>query len=286
MTAVQSISAQGMPSAAPGPLAGLKAVSLAQNLPGPVALAMLVADGIAATKVEPPAGDMLRHGARVWYAELHNGCDVRTVDLRSDAGRAELQALLREADLLITSQRPSALARLGVAADALAALNPRLCWVEIVGDADAPELPGHDLTYQLQAGLIAPPAMPRTLIADLGGARDGARAALALLLGRERGSLQRHRVVGLKQAAEGFAAPVRHGITREGGLLSGAMPVYRIFALADGWAAVAAIEPHFAAAFMREAGDDPASFFASRRVADIDALARQHDLPISTVARI
>lgn len=265
------------------PLAGIRAVSLAQNLPGPVALSMLVADGIEATKIEPPAGDMLRHGSPGWYAELTQGCSVRTIDLRSDDGRRELRERLASADLLLTSQRPSALARMGLTRDLLASLNPDLCWVEIVGDTKAPETPGHDLTYQLEAGLLAPPAMPRTLIADLAGAREAARAALALLLGRARGGAARHRRVGLRQAAEGFAAPVVHGMTGDRGPLSGAMPIYRLYRLVDGWAAVAAIEPHFAAGFSREVGADPDTFFAGLTVATATALACAHDLPISAV---
>lgn len=155
-----------------------------------------------------------------------------------------------------------------------------------MGDVDRPELPGHDLTYQMEAGLAAPPSMPLTLIADLGGAGYAARAGLALLLGREHGSADRHRTVGLKQAAEGFAAPVRYGLTRGGGPLSGALPGYSIFALKNGWAAVAAIEPHFAARFVEMTGEDPDGFFASRLVSEISALARTRDLPISTVPHL
>src|SRR6188474_2768651 len=120
------------------PLAGMRVISLAQNLPGPVALSVLIADGINAIKFEPPVGDLLRRAAPAWYAELTRGCSVRAIDLRSEEGQRELREEFVSADLLLTSQRPSALARLGVSQDALADLNPDLCWVEIVGDTDAP----------------------------------------------------------------------------------------------------------------------------------------------------
>lgn len=265
------------------PLAGMHVVSLAQNLPGPVALSMLAADGMQATKIEPPTGDLLRLAAPAWYAELTRGCMVQAVDLRSEDGRRELRAVLTSADLLLSSQRPSALARLGVSTDALADINPDLCWVEILGDTEAPEIPGHDLTYQLEAGLLSPPIMPRTLVADLAGARQAVRAALTLLLGRSRGCSARHRQVGLRQAAEDFAAPVYHGMTGDRGPLSGAMAAYRLYRLVDGWAAVAAIEPHFAAAFTRQVGADPEAFFARQTVATTTALAHAHDLPISAI---
>jgi alpha-methylacyl-CoA racemase len=265
------------------PLAGLRVVSLAQNLPGPVAVSMLTADGIEATKIEPPTGDLLRRAAPAWYAELTRHCSVRPIDLRSEEGRQQLRELLGSADLLLTSQRPSTLTRLGVSNDALADINPDLCWVEIVGDTEAPESPGHDLTYQLEAGLLAPPMMPRTLIADLAGASQTVRAALAMLLGRARGSPARHRQIGLRQAAEEFAAPLNYGLTGDGTPLSGTIPAYRLYRLADGWAAVAAIEPHFAAGFSREVGADPDGFFARQTVTTATALARAHDLPISAI---
>jgi alpha-methylacyl-CoA racemase len=266
-----------------GPLTGMCAISLAQNLPGPIALSMLMADGIKAIKIEPPSGDMLRLASPDWYAELTQGCSVRSLDLASDEGRSELHNLLMSADLLLTSQRPSSLDRIGVSSEALEALSPSLCWVEIVGDTEAPETPGHDLTYQLEAGLLSPPTMPRTLIADLAGARQAASAALALLLGRARGCSARRRQIGLRQAAEEFAAPMKHGVTGDSGPLSGAMPVYRLHRLVDGWAAVAALEPHFAARFAREIGSDPEAFFAGQTVAAVTTLAQAHDLPISAI---
>lgn len=55
------------------PLAGFNVISLAQNLPGPVALAMLVADGVSATKIETPSGDLLRLACPAWYEDLHRG---------------------------------------------------------------------------------------------------------------------------------------------------------------------------------------------------------------------
>ncbi len=265
------------------PLAGMRVVSLAQNLPGPVAVSLLVADGMEAIKIEPPAGDLLSHIAPAWYAKLTRVCSVRGIDLKSEGGRGELRDILAAADLLVTSQRPSALARLGVSHEALAGINRDLCWVEIVGDHDAPEAPGHDLTYQLEAGLLKPPTMPRTLIADLAGAQQAAHAGMALLLGRTRGLSARHRRVGLRQAARDFAAPVAHGMTGDGDPLSGAIPIYRLYRLLDGWAAVAALEPHFATGLNREAGEDPEAFFSRQTVTTTTDLARAHDLPISAI---
>ncbi|URI14072.1 CoA transferase [Brevundimonas albigilva] len=265
------------------PLAGFNVISLAQNLPGPVALSMLVADGVTATKIEPPSGDLLHLACPPWYEDLHRGVEVYALDLREPSQMASLRTILAQSDLLITSQRPSALSRLGITAPSLMEINSRLCWVEIVGDTRAPEVPGHDLTYQMDAGLVAPPSMPLTLIADLGGAAEAARAGLALLLGRERGSQGRHRTVGLKQAALACAAPVGYGLTRSGGALSGAFPGYGIHPLKNGWAAVAAIEPKFAARLMEITAGDPEGFLSDLSVSEVDEIAKINDLPISTV---
>ena len=105
---------------------------------------------------------------------------VHRLDLKEEAGRLAMDALLLEADLLVTAQRPSALARLGLGAQALAERFPRLCHVAMTGHAPPhEEVPGHDLTYLAQAGILSPPALPPTLYADMAGAEraghDGAR---------------------------------------------------------------------------------------------------------------
>lgn len=262
------------------PLAGLTCVCMAANVPGPAAAALLAAQGMAVIKIEPPAGDMTATIMPGWYAELNAAARVETVDLRAEAGQARFRALLEGADVLISSHRPAALARLGITVPALAQVNPALVWVEIVGDTEAPEVPGHDLTYQAAAGLVDPRAMPRTLLADLGGAEAAAAAACALLLGRERGLPGRHARVGLAQVAQRFAAAVRHGATVGQGLLSGAGRDYRIYPCADGFVACAALEPHFSARLTEVAGEDVAGFLAARSMDEVRALAEAHDLPL------
>lgn len=262
------------------PLSGLTVVCMAQNVPGPSAAALLAAQGMAVIKIEPPSGDLTGALMPGWYAGMNSGARVETVDLRAPTGQARFADLLAGADVLISSHRRSALTRLGITVETLAGINPHLCWVEIVGDADAPDVPGHDLTYQATAGLLAGAAMPRTLIADLAGAEAAAAAAAALIAGRERGRPGRHAVIGLRQAADRFAAPVRHGATIGAGLLSGATPEYGIYPLRDGFVACAALEPHFAARLAEVSGGDIAGFFAGLRMGDIPDLAADHDLPL------
>lgn len=285
------------PGAAPAkPLAGCTVVNLGVNLPGPVAAARLRDLGARVTKVEPPGGDPLRRAAPAWYADLRAGMPVEVLDLKSAADRARLDSLLDAADLLLTSGRPRGLARLGLGWDALRARFPRLCHVAIVGlPAPDADLPGHDLTYQASAGLLDPAgtgSLPRTLIADLGGAERAVSAALALLLARERTGEAGRMEVALAAAAVAFAAPLVHGLTAPGGLLGGGYAPYNRYATADGRIAIAALEPHFWSRFVAAVGRPDlahphaapvaavAALFRSRTTAAWLQLAGEHDLPI------
>ncbi len=200
-------------------LSGVSLLSFALNVPGPVAVARLVAEGAAAVKIEPPDGDPLTGYSRPWYDALHAGVTVVPLDLKSDAGRAALEPHLARADVALTSQRPGALARLGLAPAALVARHPHLRVVAIVGDTAAPEVPGHDVTYQAEAGLLRTD-LPATFLADLAGAADAVTAVL-LALREPAGAC---RVVGLRDALTAFAAPGRYGLTRPEGCFGGADP--------------------------------------------------------------
>jgi alpha-methylacyl-CoA racemase len=262
------------------PLAGIGVVTTAVNVPGPAAAARLLELGAAVTKVEPPDGDPLELASPEWYRELAAGQNVIRLDLKEQKGRAAFDDLLAGADLLLTSQRPSALRRLGVSA------RNGMCHVAIVGYSEPDqELVGHDLTYAAGQGLLTLPELPRTLVADLGGAERAVTAALALLLARKGGYAE----VSLAEAAEAFAAPLRHGLTRPGGALAGGLAVYGVYESQEGWVAVAALEPRFQDGLRRELGLDEltrealSDAFRARAGDDWERWARDRDLPIAAV---
>jgi crotonobetainyl-CoA:carnitine CoA-transferase CaiB-like acyl-CoA transferase len=117
--------------------------------------------------------------------------------------------------------------------------------VAIVGHpAPHQDLAGHDLTYVARQGLLSPPAMPRTLTADLSGAERVVSTALALLLGRAQGAA-RFAEVALEDGAAAMAIPWHYGLTTEDGPLGGASPFYRLYEAGDGYVALAALEPRF-----------------------------------------
>src|SRR5579862_7857655 len=228
------------------PLDGIRVVCIAIYVPALVAAQRLREFGASVTIVEPPGGDPLSHLCRAWYDALRVGQSTITLDLKTASGRDQLSRLLLDTDALVTALRPAALDRLGLGWAALHGAYPRLCHVAIVGyPAPRDNEPGHDLTYQAHAGLLQPSTLPRSLIADLGGAERAAQAALAALVGRDRGRGSARYDVALSDAVESFADPFRYGMTAPGKVLGGALAGYQLYAAADGWVAVAALEPHF-----------------------------------------
>jgi alpha-methylacyl-CoA racemase len=272
------------------PLREIRVVTLALNVPGPVAAARLRELGASVTKIEPPYGDPLEAVSPAWYHELRAGQEVARIDLKQTEGRVALDDLLGLADVLLTASRPAALARLGLTWPRLHERFPRLAWVAIIGQA-APhaDAPGHDLTYVASLGLLDPPKLPRTLLADLAGAERAVSAALTLLYARERGQDAGYAKVSLAEAARSFAEPLRHGLTRPGGGLNGGLPAYNIYRTKDGWIAVAALEPHFRERLRRELGldrlDTDALRHAFRQHSGLywEAWGLERDLPVAAL---
>ena len=264
-------------------LAGLRLLSVALNLPGPVALARLAFLGASAAKVEPPSGDPLATYSRAWYDRLHAGVAVERLDLKGDAGRTRCDDLLGAADVLLTSQRPSALTRLGLGPARLAERFPALRTVSVVGDTAAPEQAGHDVTYQAEAGLLRD-RLPLTLLADLVGAERIVTTVLLALRLAPGACL----TVGLRDAVDDFCAPLDYGLTVAGGRLGGGDPAYGVYATRDGHIAVAALEPHFRArlyeALHLPVNGPLGAVMAQRTGAEWTAFAIDHDLPMAIVA--
>lgn len=275
----------------PSPLlTGIKVVSLSINTPGPVAASRLARLGAHVTKVEPPTGDPLRVFATEWYRSLAEGQSIVTLDLKQESDRAQLDRLLADADLLLASFRPSALARLSLDWPTLHARHPRLCFAGIIGyPPPNEEKSGHDLTYLAETGLVTPPEMPATLFVDLAGAERCVTQALALLLHRERTGEAGHAFISLYDCAHELAAPVTAGLTAVGGVLRGGFPLYGVYQSKDGWIAIAALEPHFAQRLLSELKlpkpdhNDLAQAFRQRTAQEWESWAAARDLPIVAV---
>lgn len=292
------------------PLKGVRVLTLALNLPGPAAVMRLHAMGAKCTKLEPlaPSGlgtaDPMGIYKPAAYEVMHNGLKVLQADLKSDRGQATLHKQLAQTDVLITSFRPSALMKLGLAWKDLHKRYPSLCVVSIVGaPGESAEEAGHDLTYQAASGLVNGLEMPASLYADMGGSLFATEAVLQALLLRQRpgrsiGKGVFHEVA-LSEASTFLALPRTWGLTVPSGDVGGAHAGYKIYPCKNGRVAVAALEPHFAARLCEAAGLDKAAaklmhkrsthagiaqFFSTQTRAQLDKLASSKDIPLHTLA--
>ncbi|MEO8667147.1 MAG: CoA transferase [Bauldia sp.] len=182
-----------------GPLAGVRVVELATVIAGPGAGKYLADFGADVIKVEAPGGDPARRMGWTGPGETDSyfwklvNRNKRTValDLKSDAGREGLAALLADADLLIENMRPGKLDALGFTAEVLLQRNSKLVILRISGfGQDGPYAlhPGFATIAEALSGFsdllgepAGPPLLPPVAVTDEVTAIVGAFAALAAL---------------------------------------------------------------------------------------------------------
>jgi len=192
-----------MTDAAALPLSGVRVIDLTRILSGPFCSMILGDLGADVIKVETREGDAVRHQGEIvdglsWYfAGFNRNKRSLTLDLRSEAGRAVLARLLKDADLLTENFRPGVLDKMGFTTERLAAINPGLIVVSINGYGDTgpyADRPAFDFITQAMSGYMSTNGTPDTgpmrtapPITDLVCGLYGALAAVAALRGREAG---------------------------------------------------------------------------------------------------
>ncbi len=188
-----------------GKLSGIKVVDLSLFLPGPMLTMMMADQGAEVIKIEPAAGDPARHqlpdeaGQSVWFRALNRGKSSRVLDLKSDAGKAALWALIDTADVFVEGFRPGVMARLGFDYAAVSARNPRIiyCSISAFGQTGAlAHHPAHDMAVQAMAGFLSvndgppfgdfggTPVVPGAPSADMAAGLTALSAVLMALVGR------------------------------------------------------------------------------------------------------
>lgn len=178
------------------PLAGIRVISLAHQYPGPFATMLLSDLGADVVLIEHPHGGDPTRRFPAFHASLARGKRSIAVDLKTAAGRDALDAVLAGADVLLDGYRPGTLARLGFGHDELGVRHPHLVYVSVSGFGQSgpyADRPGHDLTYQAEAGMLyehtppaPPPAPPALAFGDLVAGLFAAQAVLVGLLRRQR----------------------------------------------------------------------------------------------------
>jgi len=129
-----------LPPGAAGPLSGIRILDLTTVVMGPAATQILGDLGADVIKVEQPGGDSMRwigparhQGMGPLYLQANRNKRSLLLDLKTPEDRDVLLALVPQADVLVSNIRPQALDRLGLDAETLAGLNPRLVQCFAVG---------------------------------------------------------------------------------------------------------------------------------------------------------
>lgn len=197
------------------PLDGVLVVDLSRALAGPHATMMMGDLGARIVKVENPGrGDDTRgwgppfvgpedERQSTYFLSANRNKESIALDLKDEADREVLLALVDRADVLVENFRTGVLERLGLGIEALMERNPRLVVLSITGFGhDGPEggRAGYDQIAQGEAGLMSltgsGPDDPQRVgvpIGDLLAGMYGAYGVLAALL--ERSATGRGQVV-------------------------------------------------------------------------------------------
>ena len=170
-------------------LTGLRVLDFSIMLAGPYCARLFADMGADVVKIEPPEGDdmrlraPLRDGESAYFGQLNAGKRSLALDLKNSAAVALVHRLAAEADVLIENFRPGVMDRLGLGADALRSVNPRLVYCSISGygqHGPAAEraayamivhaASGFDRTLARYAGAAGRPAPGAVFVADVLGA--------------------------------------------------------------------------------------------------------------------
>lgn len=198
----------------PRPLAGVRVLDLSRVLAGPWAGQLLADYGAEVLKVERPGtGDDTRTWGPPWWGEgpgrvaayfvcANRGKRSVEIDLSSPAGLQQVRELARDTDVLIENYKVGQLAKYGLDATSLQAINPRLIYCSITGYGQTGPLShraGYDFAIQAEAGLMsitgergAEPQKVGVAVTDLMTGVYATTAILAALHERARTGLGRH----------------------------------------------------------------------------------------------
>ena len=179
------------------PLEGVKVLDFSTLLPGPMCTLLLADAGAEVIKIERKDGDEMRSytpkfGAdSVNFALLNRGKKSIIADLKAPEVRQQIEALIRQADVLVEQFRPGVMDRLGLGYQAVSTMNPRLVYCSITGYGQTgpyAQVAAHDMNYQAQTGMVGlggdangAPSVPSVLTADI--AAGTYPAVMNILLG-------------------------------------------------------------------------------------------------------
>ncbi len=244
------------------PLSGIVVLDLTQIFNGPYATFLLAAAGATVIKIEPPGGEHLRKrtvnkASQLPYAMLNAGKKSLMLDLKSSKGKEILLELAKKADVLVENFAVGVMDKLGLGAEVLKALNPRLIYASSSGYGKTgpyQHYPAMDLTMQAMTGIInatgfqdSPPVKAGPAVSDFLSGIHLYGAITTALLGRERNGQADEVEVSMMEASY-FALSSNLGMVFTGepnipartGNRHGALIVcpYNVYPAKDGFVAI------------------------------------------------
>ena len=184
------------------PLDGITVVSLEHAIAAPFCTRQLADLGARVIKVErPEVGDFARgydqrvNGMSSHFTWTNRSKESLTLDIKHDQAMQALLKLLKNADVFVQNLAPGAAARLGLSADDLKKLNPRLIVCDISGYGSyGPyrDKKAYDLLIQSEAGFLSVtgtkdnPSKAGCSIADIAAGMYAYTNILSALLLREK----------------------------------------------------------------------------------------------------
>lgn len=123
-----------------GPLHGVTVLDMSSTLMGPYCTLLLAQLGARVVKIESPQGDIVRFigdasdkGLGPPFLNVNRGKESVILDLKTPDGKAALERLISEVDVLVHNMRPAAVERLGFHSDRVLELNPKIIYCHVVG---------------------------------------------------------------------------------------------------------------------------------------------------------
>lgn len=147
------------------PMEGMRVIALEHAVAAPLCTRHLADMGAEVIKIERPGdGDFARaydnyvNGVCSHFIWLNRGKRSLTLDIKNADARAALDALLKDADVMVQNLAPGATARLGLTYEALKTVNPKLIVCDITGYGESGpfvQKKAYDLLIQAESGLIS-----------------------------------------------------------------------------------------------------------------------------------
>ena len=207
-----------------GPLKGVKIIDLTTMVSGPMGAMILADQGAEVIKVEPLAGDQLRHmaathnGVNAPFYSCNRGKKSLAIDLKSEEGKDVLLNLVKESDVFMQNFRPGTIDRMGFGYEKLKEINPNLIYLSISGFGDKgpyAQSRVYDPVIQALSGATdiqadrdsGTPKMFRIVVADKVTSLTASQAVSSALYAREKTSMGQHIKLSMLDSVIAFFWP-------------------------------------------------------------------------------